>query len=213
MTKRSTCESVTCDPAPKRRKSDGNVDGNVKTVLLRKERSKSADYEVQSFLVDHDYNGTIRIPTMEIEPQSSVETNTGTIRTYDLADDEIQVSDATLDTIAFETLSELDSLAGQPMSAVDTDFDFLLSSLDQYGSKAEDQKKDDEYDPFKSVVDQFFSDELLSIFDSEEDTKSPPHLSRQLSEVQKECSSPPRLAPVTTQPEYFCDFSFLTALQ
>lgn len=164
---------------------------------------------MRSFLVDHDY-GTIQV---EVEPQSSVETNTGIIRTYDLADDEIQVSDMTLDTIALETLSELDSLASQLMPSAETDFDSLLSSLDQHVSKAEEQKKEDEYDPFKAVVDQFFSDELLSLFDSEETSKSPPRLSCQLSEVQRECSSPPRLAPVTTEPEYFCDFSYLTALQ
>lgn len=163
---------------------------------------------MHSSLVDHDY-GTIQV---EIEPQSSVETSTGIIRTYDLADDEIQVSDLTLDTIAFETLSELDSLASLVPSA-ETDFDSLLSSLDQHGSKTEEQKKDDDYDPFKTVVDHFFSDELLSLFDSEETSKSPPQLSCQLAEVQRECSSPPRLAPVTTQPEYFCDFSYLTALQ
>ena len=166
--------------------------------MLPCEKSSSAG---AVHLVDHDY-GTIQV-------------GTGTIRTYDLADDEIQVSELTeltLDTIAFETLSELDGLAAQLMPVVDTDFDSLLSSLDQHGSKAEEQKKEDD-DPFKAVVDQFFSDELLSLFDSEETSKSPPHLSCQLSEVQKECSSPPRLAPVTTQPEYFCDFSFLTALQ
>lgn len=135
-----------------------------------------------------------------IQPQSSVET---TIRTQDLVSD--------LDTIAFETLSELDSLA-ELMPVAETDFDFLLSSLDQHGSK-EEQKKED-YDPFKTVVDHFFSDELLSLFDSEETSKSPPHLSCQLSEVRTErSSSPPRLAAVITQPEYFCDFSSLTVLQ
>lgn len=193
------------DHSPKRRKSDGD-----KTVVPCEERSESNSASVvRSFLVDHDY-GTIQV---EVEPQSSVETSTGIIRTYDLADDEIQVSDMTLDTIALETLSELDSLASQLMPSAETDFDSLLSSLDQHVSKAEEQKKEDEYDPFKAVVDQFFSDELLSLFDSEETSKSPPRLSCQLSEVQRECSSPPRLAPVTTEPEYFCDFSYLTALQ
>lgn len=193
------------DHSPKRRKSDGD-----KTVVPCEERSESNSASVvRSFLVDHDY-GTIQV---EVEPQSSVETSTGIIRTYDLVDHEIQVSDMTLDTIALETLSELDSLASQLMPSAETDFDSLLSSLDQHVSKAEEQKKEDECDPFKAVVDQFFSDELLSLFDSEETSKSPPRLSCQLSEVQRECSSPPRLAPVTTEPEYFCDFSYLTALQ
>ena len=178
-------------------------------------------------------SGMSGVGTAAVPPSNcSSGMHNGVVRVYDLADEELHVSD-NIEALAFATLSELDAIVSEPLPT-SPEFEMLLSSLNELdeslttGTGSPTVKvptsvvEESTYDPYKTVVDQFFSDELLALFDPEYERREmthdsqPPVLSPQLGQTAIANGTEaalPTLTSVQTQPEFFYDFSSLTALQ